>query len=444
MAQNLDCEGRTAFLGIDPDTRRLLREFRDILAPHIDGILDSFYAHMTSNGQMAALFTSRESLNRARAMQRRHWLEGVFSGDLSDAYLAQVAAIGRAHEHVGLEPRWYMAGYCFVLNELVALTVSAFRKKPEKAAAMVAAVNKAVFLDMDLAISVYLDTARATAAEILNSHADRLEQEVHGAVRTVSQSAAALHATAVGMVATAENASQHSRSVADAAGEVASNVDSVAAAAEELSSSITEISRQAADSSRKSEEAVREADRTNAKVEGLATAARKIGAVVKLINDVASQTNLLALNATIEAARAGDAGKGFAVVANEVKSLAKQTAKATEEISAQIASVQAATEESVKAIKAITVSIGEISEIGGAIAAAVEEQGAATKAIANNVDQTAKGTGDVSRNIAGVNDAASETGRAAGQVLDAAHELSVQSARLREDVDRFIAHIRNG
>jgi methyl-accepting chemotaxis protein len=177
-------------------------------------------------------------------------------------------------------------------------------------------------------------------------------------------------------------------------------------------------------------------------VQGLSAAAQKIGDVVKLISDIASQTNLLALNATIEAARAGDAGKGFAVVASEVKSLANQTAKATEEISAQVASMQGATNDAVQAIHSIGGTIGTINEIATTIASAVEEQGAATQEIARNVQEAAQGTGQVSSNIVGVNQAASETGAASSQVLASAEELGKQAETLRADVDQFLANIR--
>jgi methyl-accepting chemotaxis protein len=187
---------------------------------------------------------------------------------------------------------------------------------------------------------------------------------------------------------------------------------------------------------------VEQANRTNVTVQGLSAAAQKIGAVVKLISDIASQTNLLALNATIEAARAGEAGRGFAVVASEVKSLASQTAKATEDISAQVAAMQDATAEAVQAIESIGGTIGSINEIATVIASAVEEQGSATREIARNVQEAAQGTGEVSSNIVGVNAAAGETGTAATQVLASAEQLSGQAATLRGDVDRFLANIR--
>jgi len=188
--------------------------------------------------------------------------------------------------------------------------------------------------------------------------------------------------------------------------------------------------------------AVGEANNTNITVEGLAEAAQKIGKVVELIRDIASQTNLLALNATIEAARAGDAGKGFAVVASEVKSLANQTAKATEDIAAQIAGMQEATSGTVQSIKGISATIGEISEIASAIASAVEEQGAATQEISRNVQEAATGTQEVTSNIVTVNEAAQESGKSAAQVLNASNELAKQGEVLGEEVDKFLKAVR--
>jgi methyl-accepting chemotaxis protein len=276
----------------------------------------------------------------------------------------------------------------------------------------------------------------------MNTMADDFESSVKGIVQMVASASTELQSTAQSMSATAEETSRQAGAVAAASEQASTNVQTVASAAEELSSSIREISRQVSESARISGQAVADAGRTNDQVKALAEAAQKIGDVVKLINGIAGQTNLLALNATIEAARAGEAGKGFAVVASEVKSLANQTAKATDEISAQVTSIQGATADSVHAIQTITETIGRINEIAAAIASAVEEQGAATQEIARNVQQAAAGTNEVSSNITGVTKAATDTGAAAGQVLGASGELSTQSEALGAKVDAFIARIR--
>jgi methyl-accepting chemotaxis protein len=276
----------------------------------------------------------------------------------------------------------------------------------------------------------------------VNKMANEFEASVKGLVKGVSASAGQMQTSAQSMSMTAEETSRQAMAVAAASEQASTNVQTVASAAEELSSSIVEISRQVTQSSRITAKAVEEAGRTDAQIQGLNEAAQKIGDVVKLINDIASQTNLLALNATIEAARAGEAGKGFAVVASEVKSLATQTAKATEDIAAQVTSIQAATGDAVQAIKHIAGTIGEVNEIATSIASAVEEQGAATKEIARNVQQASAGTNEVSSNIASVTNAAGETGSAAAQVLGAAGNLSNQADRLTTEVDGFLSRIR--
>ncbi|MEH2549881.1 methyl-accepting chemotaxis protein [Bradyrhizobium sp. AZCC 2262] len=278
--------------------------------------------------------------------------------------------------------------------------------------------------------------------ELIDRMASDFEQSVRGSLDVLSGAAAELRETSDTMSSTADAASKQATTVAAVAEQASSNVETVAAATEELASSVAEIGRQVAESTRVAGRAVDEAHRTNATVQGLSAAAQKIGDVIGLISDIASQTNLLALNATIEAARAGEAGRGFAVVASEVKSLASQTARATEDISAQVVAMQGATSEAVQAIERIGGTIGSINEIATLIAAAVEQQGSATKEIARNIQQAAHGTTTVSGNIIGVTQAATQTGEAAGRVLVSAEELHQQAGGLRVKLDSFLEKIR--
>jgi methyl-accepting chemotaxis protein len=281
----------------------------------------------------------------------------------------------------------------------------------------------------------------ARRAELIR-FADEFEVAVGAIVSNVSASAVQLEQAAGTLTRTAETTQSLSSKVAGASEEASSNMQSVAAATEELSTSVDEIGRRVRDSNRIAEAAVLQAEQTDGRIGKLSRAAQEIGDVVKLITAIAEQTNLLALNATIEAARAGEAGRGFAVVAAEVKSLASQTAKATDEISSHISGMQGATQESVAAIKEIGGTIAQISNIASSIASAVEQQSSATQEIARSVQSVARGTHEAAANITQVNRGATETGSASEEVLNSAKTLATESTRLREELDSFMANIR--
>ncbi|WP_164938077.1 methyl-accepting chemotaxis protein [Bradyrhizobium guangxiense] len=285
------------------------------------------------------------------------------------------------------------------------------------------------------------EQAASRRAELIR-FADDFESAVGAIVSNVSASAVQLESAASTLTRTAETTQSLSSQVAGVSEQASSNMQSVATATEELSASVEEIGRQVRDSSRIAEAAVVQAKETDGRIGKLSHAAQQIGEVVKLITAIAEQTNLLALNATIEAARAGEAGRGFAVVASEVKSLASQTAKATDEISSHIAGMQGATAESVAAIKEIGATIGQISSISTSIASAVEQQGAATQEIARSVQTVAQGTQTAAADIGQVNRGAAETGSASEEVLNSAKTLSSESTRLRAELDRFMGNIR--
>ncbi|HTV30386.1 MAG TPA: methyl-accepting chemotaxis protein, partial [Xanthobacteraceae bacterium] len=403
----------------------------------------------TLHGSNAALETPEGRAITADAKTSAGKLDGI-AGPLSDEYQAAATAIVAATDD-GLALSIKIAIIAGTLSILlgIALSLLVSRSIANPVKAMAAAMRRLADGDTTVAIPAIGETNEigemAGAVQVFKDNkieADRLraEQEaeqqrqiargkriessvtgfekvIAEVVGTVAAASTELQTSAQAMAATAEETSRQSTAVAAASEQASMNVQSVASAADELSSSVAEITRQVAESAKICAEAVGEAAQTRQAMHSTAEMAQKIGAVVTLITDIASQTNLLALNATIEAARAGDAGKGFAVVAAEVKSLANQTAKATEEISAQIGAVQKASAESVRAIETISATITRVNEIATTIASAVEEQGTATKEIARNVQQASDGTNEVSSNITGVSKAASETGAASSQVL---------------------------
>lgn len=276
----------------------------------------------------------------------------------------------------------------------------------------------------------------------MHNLADRMEQRVKAVAKAISQSASQLQNTADTLSTNADVTTSQTAAVSSATEQATANVQTVSAAGTELSSSIREIARQVTDSARIAREAVEQADATNQRVESLSQASQRIGEVVGLIHAIAAQTNLLALNATIESARAGEAGKGFAVVAGEVKNLAGQTGRATDEIVQQIQSIQQETTDALAAIRVIGTTIERINELSMAVSDAVDQQDSAASEIARNVEQAAAGTAEVSRSIADVAQAARDTGGLAQDVAKAAAELLGESDVLQREVDAFLSEIR--
>jgi methyl-accepting chemotaxis protein len=435
---------RLKFLGLSQDDCALLPEVKALIGPHLPAIVDKFYRHLMSFPETAGIIGNPARIDGLKKAQTAHW-DSLLDGRFNDDYFLRITRVGAAHARIGLEPRWYMGGYALILNEVDGLlTRSISRFQRDRLVALKAAFAKAVFLDMDLAISVYQDRLDEAAARERNKVADRLEKEVEGVVQSLATSAESLLSSARNVDKAAGSTLHRIQDTTLAAAESSESVQSVASASEQLSAAIHEISRQVATSATIAGRGTQEAQRTTSTVAGLTEAAARIGEVADLIKTIASQTNLLALNATIEAARAGEAGKGFAVVASEVKNLAAQTARATEDITQQIAAIREATQETVSVIGNIAETIGEINDISVAISAAVEEQGAATSQIAHSIRTSANSTSRVSGNMETVSGDAEQTGQSAADVLNASSTVAQETRRLDQMIRSFVTSIRTG
>lgn len=290
-----------------------------------------------------------------------------------------------------------------------------------------------------------INTAMDTMEGRVTTFADvvkAFDVEMGNVVTSVNEAATELQSSAKSMGESTSSAASQSTAVANAAEEASSNVGSVAAATEQMTNSVSEISQQVSNASQITGAAVKEVSQANEDVMGLSAASKKIGDVVALIAEIADQTNLLALNTSIEAARAGEAGKGFAVVAAEVKSLATQTATATDEIGRQISEIQEASNRAVEAIGKIGTTMGRVDEVATAIAAAVEQQSAATQEIAGNIDQASRGTNEVSTNIRSITEAVGATDSVASEVLQASTRLATSGETMRGTVQGFLGEVR--
>ena len=438
------------FYQIDRNEKNTLKSIKPEIAKNLPEVLNSFYDIVRTNKVASGFFTGQGHMDMAKSAQVKHWLE-ISEGTFNEKYFESVTRIGQAHARIGLNPSFYIGGYSHLVCSLINIFVDKLKTKGifnnnhddvEEVKNIISSFLKAALLDMDCAISTYIEIEEEKVRKVSNKTRDFLESKVFNMINTVAGAAVELSSTAHLMDDLVNSVTEKASNVATVAEQSNSNVQVIANSSEEMSESIREISSQVSSSTKISAEAVDLAEVSVNTVKNLSSAADKIGEVVSMISEIANQTNLLALNATIESARSGEAGKGFAVVASEVKTLAGQTSRATEDIAKQIAEIQNTTRSAVEAISTIQSTINKINDNTVSVHAAIEEQTAVTGEIARNTQEASIGSQNVTKEITHIQNSATETSNSALQVVSAAEELSKQSEQLKSEVEGFIASLK--
>ncbi|TXG82119.1 MAG: globin-coupled sensor protein [Sphingomonadales bacterium] len=439
MSHDQRCSGRVAFFRLDKTTCMHLRAARDRIAPHIHSILSRFYAYMMLQPQLFDMLRGRTEELSGR--QAAHWLR-LFDGTFDDAYFQGAMQVGHIHHRIGLNMMWYVGGYAFALTEISRIIMDDDTTDTATAYEMLAAIQKATLLDMELVISTYIEAGELTLTQELTRISQAIESEVQSAVKAAAQRNEAVNGAAQTIETLLQSicsGTEIARTNALMASECAG---SSAAAVEELSASGLEIDRQITEADQISHAALQEIETVTNVLDSLESAVSQIGSVVDLIANIAAQTNLLALNATIEAARAGEAGKGFAVVASEVKQLAKQTASATIDVRQRVEQIQVVTGSVTQGVNSINKTINRNSEIATMVSAAIIEQNTATSEISRNAQVSAQSAQSTLETINTVAQASEQGGHEIARLVNGVASTSREIQMLGDRVAGLVETLR--
>lgn len=435
---------RLAFLEINNESQTHIDLAYQLITPKIKQILDGFYDHLLQFEQTKKIIKDNSSVDILKKAQGNHW-DMLLKMEFNDVYFQHCLAIGRAHQRIGLTPRWYMGGYRYILTQMTNIILENKRKIPRriKIDDIIATVQKVVFLDMDLAVDAYFQAVRAQSEQRITKISEELEERIKGSTDIVASASKQLETAAntmILMVTQLNEGTEHGLTVARKSGDHATSLSETT---QDLNQEVTKIRDDVQNSSQTFTVATNAVTQTEEQIQELSKAGESIGDIISLIQKIANQTNLLALNATIEAARAGAAGRGFAVVASEVKSLALQTAQATDDISSQIEQIQDKTKTAVSSIGAISTSIDDLGTISQRIDDGITHQASEMNEIAETFTTVAGEIGDMHDYLVSVNSLSQETSALAEQVFSAAQDLSGEAKDLDHVMQQFLDDIHH-